>query len=620
MPDQSPLPLATSLDEVYTPTSLAHEGVRWNALFDAFTKEFGVQAKGLKVARAPGRVNIIGEHIDYCGFSVLPTAIERDVLIAFSTADPDPSFKGADLPAPSANGKTVFVLRNAASKFTPTSFEVDLGGDGTDLALPKEHHWSSYFIAGTKGILQHLQKNAGTASVDAPKRVLVLVDGTVPEGSGLSSSSAMTTASAIAVLEILGRREGEDQVGRKDLTNVAIESERLVGVNSGGMDQSASVFSRSKHLLHVEFIPHLEARAIPLPKTDPPFSFVIANTLVKSEKKVTAKFQYNLRVVETRLGALLLAKFLGLPYTYESRPFPSFKTLQDAYFSNRGPTHGPIRSNSQRPEKLVPDGATVPALPSSRLPPRNASGAHELRTMIGLIGQALGGPGMEGGMTFEQVAKRLEVGEEVLKSAVMDREVEPKDGRFKLWTRARHVFSEALRVYEFKDLLCSTAATSQRATPDAIDGAEGQPILETAASEGSEPDDLPSAPLDPYTTSSLAVPKDDDPSKALLEQMGTLMNESMKSCQVDYECSCPELDELVDLARKNGALGSRVTGAGWGGATVSLVREPDVERFIAALKEGYYAKRYPNLSEQELADAVFPTKSEAGACVFQQTD
>ena len=45
-----------------------------------------------------------------------------------------------------------------------------------------------------------------------------------------------------------------------------------------------------------EFIPHLEARAIPLPKTVPPFSFVIANTLVKSEKKVTAKFQYNLRV------------------------------------------------------------------------------------------------------------------------------------------------------------------------------------------------------------------------------------------------------------------------------------------------------------------------------------
>ncbi|NXD32276.1 GALK Galactokinase, partial [Spelaeornis formosus] len=510
--------LASSLSDVYTPAALEHEKQRWAELFDGFKKEFGAGAPQ-KVARAPGRVNIIGEHIDYCGFSVLPAAIERDVLIAFSTAEPDPSFAGADLPAPSQDSaKTVFVLRNVQSKFSPTDFEADLAGDGTDLALPSDHHWSSYFIAGTKGILAHLKKTGGISLPSPPKRVLILVGGTVPEGSGLSSSSAMTTASAIAILELVGRREGENQVARKALTNVAIESERLVGVNSGGMDQSASVFSRSKHLLHIEFIPQLNARAIPLPQTDPPFSFVIANTLVTSNKKVTAKYHYNLRVVECRLGALLLAKFLGLPYTYESRP------------------------------KLVP---------------KTASGSHELRTMIGLVGQALGGPGMEDGMTIEQVAERLECGTAILENAVMDREVEPKDGKFKLWTRARHVFSESLRVYEFKDLLCSTAAT-----------------------------------------------------QALLEQMGNLMNESMESCQRDYECSCPELDELVALARSNGAYGSRVTGAGWGGATVSLVREPDVPNFIDVLRREYYGKRFPDLSEQELHDACFATKPEAGANVF----
>lgn len=45
-----------------------------------------------------------------------------------------------------------------------------------------------------------------------------------------------------------------------------------------------------------EFIPRLQAHAIPLPQTNPPFSFVIANTLVTSNKKLTAKYQYNLRV------------------------------------------------------------------------------------------------------------------------------------------------------------------------------------------------------------------------------------------------------------------------------------------------------------------------------------
>lgn len=57
-------------------------------------------------------------------------------------------------------------------------------------------------------------------------------------------------------------------------------------------------------------------------------------------------------------------------------------------------------------------------------------------------------------------------------------------------------------------------------------------------------------------------------------------------------------------------------GAGWGGATVSLVREPDVPNFIDVLRREYYGKRFPDLSEQELHDACFATKPEAGANVF----
>ena len=96
------------------------------------------------------------------------------------------------------------------------------------------------------------------------------------------------------------------------------------------------------------------------------------------------------------------------------------------------------------------------------------------------------------------------------------------------------------------------------------------------------------------------------------------MNESQTSCRDLYNCSCPEIDELTEIAKKNGAYGSRLTGAGWGGCTVSLIAETETEKFIETMKKEYYSK--PELKERieknGISNVVFATQPCEGAFVI----
>ena len=91
---------------------------------------------------------------------------------------------------------------------------------------------------------------------------------------------------------------------------------------------------------------------------------------------------------------------------------------------------------------------------------------------------------------------------------------------------------------------------------------------------------------------------------------GKLMLENHAGLRDEYEVSCPELDCLVEIAaRLPGCLGARLTGAGFGGCTVNLVEEVQVDNFVMSLREGYSEKMGRTIS-------VFPCHASQGVQVF----
>lgn len=122
-------------------------------------------------------------------------------------------------------GASKITIANVNPKFPKREFDVPANGDVEIDSSSLE--WSNYFKAGLKGAAGLLREKYGKyKAVD----MQILADGTVPAGGGLSSSAAFCCASALATL----RACGEENVPKKELTELAIVSERAVGVNSGG--------------------------------------------------------------------------------------------------------------------------------------------------------------------------------------------------------------------------------------------------------------------------------------------------------------------------------------------------------------------------------------------------
>jgi len=232
-------------------------------LQDKFRAEFGREPH---LYRAPGRVNLIGEHTDYNDGFVLPAALELSTWVAIAT-----------------RSDRLLHIRSLRGDEAVT-FDLD------DAAPIPRHDWSDY----VRGVAVMLQR-AGHVLTGAD----LLIDSDVPVGSGLSSSAALEVSTGYALLDRAGIAV--------DLVQLALCCQRaendFVGMRCGIMDQFISCQGAAAHALLLD-CRSLTFRLVPI---DPSVRLVICNSMVHHE---LAAGEYNLRRAECERGVALLTPAL----------------------------------------------------------------------------------------------------------------------------------------------------------------------------------------------------------------------------------------------------------------------------------------------------------------------
>jgi galactokinase len=231
------------------------------------------------IVRAPGRVNLIGEHIDYHRLPVMPFALDRAVYVVFATADGS----GSDRP-PGRVRIATGAGKIAEGAFEPDEFMLDGTSDGTpagtlDGALAKlpAGDWRNYVRAAAQSLMA---ENGATTGMDA------WVASDLPVASGLSSSSALVVAVGLALA-----RANQIVVGRRAFAEKMASAERFTGTQGGGMDQAASLLSQEGCLSLIDFGP-LRVEHVPFPDE---LRVLLASSGEVAEKSGTVQAEYNER-------------------------------------------------------------------------------------------------------------------------------------------------------------------------------------------------------------------------------------------------------------------------------------------------------------------------------------
>jgi galactokinase len=248
-------------------SSISSPGSISDLLLALFRELFGeLSGKSARIFRAPGRVNLIGEHTDYNDGFVMPAAIAFYTWVA----------------AAPRQDRIVEVYSEHFDEKITLSLDA--------LSGPPQKHWSD-FVRGVAATLQEAGHTLSGANL--------VIHGQVPLGAGLSSSASLEVSLALALTSL-----ARIAVPRLELVKLCQAAEhKYVGTRCGIMDQFVAGFGAAGHALMLD-CRSLEYQLLPIPHD---LRLVVCNSMVRHE---LASGEYNLRRADCEAGVRLLLPFL----------------------------------------------------------------------------------------------------------------------------------------------------------------------------------------------------------------------------------------------------------------------------------------------------------------------
>ena len=217
--------------------------------------------------KAPGRINLAGEHLDYNKGFVLPAAIDRYIYFAV---------------AHNSERNLVRIYSVDYSEY----FETDTSG-----LLPVRNHWSNYL----SGVIQLLQLYTGRTFTGFD----VVFGGDLPQGAGLSSSAAVECGLARALCKLF-----EIEIDKMELAQLCMRAEHeYAGVHCGLLDQFACLFGKKDHVISMN-CKTLQYRYIPF--QNDAYSVLLFNT--NKPHSLAENDEFNMRVASCHKGVAALQK------------------------------------------------------------------------------------------------------------------------------------------------------------------------------------------------------------------------------------------------------------------------------------------------------------------------